>query len=175
MKKIIISVGLIAGMLLMSGCAQPEFNPNNKGFGFIQGKPYVMPKYVVSFEVENEARTVTNLGLCRKNGILWLRRDMVNQIGFLANGSDESALLRRNANTVKQMIRNGSAGCAYPLSNQEYQYVLHKQNQAQANANAKRSYYQQRQTNREIKKMNNYMQNKSFNRIKNGSTVPIFY
>ncbi len=166
MRKLIIGAVAVVGILLFSGCAgsQPTFNPKNIGFRFIQGKPYLMPKYVASFYVGNEARTVTSLGLCRRNGILWVRADVVNQIGFAANGSDESAVLRRNVNTVKQMMRNGSAGCSYPLSNQEYQYVLHMQNQAQANARVN------------SQNITNSLNNRRTNRaIRNSSYTPYNY
>jgi len=128
MKKYIIGAGMIAGMLLLSGCTQPSFNPNNKSVTFKDGKPYAIPHNTKFLRMDKEMINMlraSGVNQCRVGDYLWKSDKAEKQIE--SNMNNVGPVLYKS-------FRNGDMGCAKPLNKQEYQYWMNRSNQQSANA-----------------------------------------
>ncbi len=175
-KKLIIGAGMIAGILLLSGCtgSQPQprkFNPNNKTLEFIDGKPYYAPMYAIAKTMSKK----DTKGMKRDTGItcsagsaLWFEPSYLKVVENSNSKQDLSRLFKNG-------FRQGKIGCAKPLSNQEYQYRLNQQNQyaANARASAAQAQAQQNSYNNQIQQNNMQMQNRTNNIMRNVTNTNI--
>jgi len=133
-KKIMIGLGLI-GILVFTGCvgSQPQqqstFNKNNKSITFINGKPYFIPRMAKysNTQLKNIDNSYKKIG-CRNGDVFWFTG--------IAYCDIDATLQKYKTDVIKRHYNNGEIGCAKPLSNQQYQYVLNQQNQRAANARA---------------------------------------
>jgi len=129
-KTITIVIGL-GILLLFTGCTEPQLsvNQNNKKLTFVKGKPYAIPVNTISGKRLISAKQIKNARLigayCKKGDISWI-----------SNGVS-SLFDKYDGKTAGEIIRRDHlAGCASPLSKQEYEYRLNQQNQQQANNRA---------------------------------------
>ena len=134
MKNIVKKIGLgIVLAVAMIGCAQPQapfkFNPNNKGIAFVDGKPYRVPYGTQYAKANNKfvKKTGYKIG-CKRNSVWWIEDNLFKEFQQL-RGVDFGTL-------IVQAARNGKTGCVAPLSDKEYQYYLHREQQMAANARA---------------------------------------
>ena len=115
MKMKLISVLGLGVILLFSGCGQtqPSYNPNDKRIVFVKDKPYLIPANARYYPITYQVKLkYTNTTVtCNKGDIIHMSQELEY------------------------------ARCASPLSNQQYQYVLHQQqiNANRAATNAQRS------------------------------------
>jgi PBP1b-binding outer membrane lipoprotein LpoB len=129
MKKKLFTIVLFM-MMILSGCGQPQFNPNYRYVKFMNGKPYSMP-YAVNFRnMPVDAKMASELreiGIpCRKGNLLWYTRDLSSKMRNLKTEDD-----------MKQMTYSfyhaGKLRCEHPLNKQEYTYRMNQMNQQSAN------------------------------------------
>ena len=113
MKKIIT----MACILLLSSCAEPKVNTDERYIGLIQDKAYSLP-YNIDFThnplSSNRAKVLTNAGIpCREGDIEWNTRDL-KSIGN-RTGSRDGAL-----KVMYSFYKQGKLNCEHPLSKKEY-------------------------------------------------------
>lgn len=124
--------------LLLTGCVQPEFNRSNKGIAFVDGRPYAIPygsTYGYPFN-KNEPqllRDFRNAGVdCRIGDTFWVEASYKDELRKALTAKD----YQTHFAIISKAAAAGKAGCAHPLSRQEYEYMLHKENQEAAYRNA---------------------------------------
>lgn len=173
----------IALVLLLTGCGnnQPAFNSKNKGIKFVNANPYVIPYQTNSGLYEEKIkqqfeRMAQNsfVGSTKKYNVT---KEQMHLIKTSHIGAKE-ALLKCKLNNdllwfsskhmnkkatsllIAQGFINGTAGCAKPLSKEEYQHYLMRQQKAMANMQQQRQYQQQQQAafNSSMQQFNNNIQ-----------------
>ena len=126
MKKLIISLGVIAGMLLLSGCG---YDPLNRYVSFGNGKPYSTP-YGTIYKISNPSLR-HQMGINCPNGhAIWMEKRWFNSMRSKKPNRKQIKVF------FKKAVYDGLVGCVPPLSNREYQYMLNQQNQRNANQRA---------------------------------------
>ncbi len=175
MKKYIIGAGLLAGMMLLSGCTQPSFDPGNKTIRFVNGKPYAAP-YATNQALapidSQMAKSLRKYGVpCSKGDITWISTSYMNSIMKNVNPNDVDGISR----VFAKGYAKAKAGCAKPLNKQEYQYWMNKGNQNAANsrASAAQAQAQQNSYNNQIQQNNMQMQNRTNNIMRNVTNTNI--
>jgi hypothetical protein len=128
----IISAGFIF-VVIITGCVQPQtpytFNPNNKGIIFVDGKPYYVPYGTQNRTVTDKfIKMVGNKMGCKRNSVWWIDDNLVKEFQKMQNVDFNSLIL--------QAARKGRTGCTPPLSDKEYQYYMHREQQMAENARA---------------------------------------
>lgn len=129
MKQFItlLLIGLVG--LAFSGCSSSHptysinspFNSEDGYIAFLNGKPYYKPykaKYKRTPLKQIEAVYLASNGMnCTGGSLLWFANDL--NVPYSINGMSDLAI---------KMHKIGKSGCSNkPLSNQEYQYYLNKQ------------------------------------------------
>ncbi len=124
MKKSIIGLVAIVGMLLLSGCV---YDPHSRYVSFGNGKPYSTP-YGTIYKISNPTlRNQTGVN-CPNGYAFWIEKRLFKTLRT-KNRSQVRA-------TIRKAMRDAYAGCVPPLNNREYQFMLNQQNQSAANARA---------------------------------------
>ncbi len=159
MKKYIIGAGLLAGMMLLSGCGQPS--PNG-GLVSIHGKSYNMPSNTgwrrAPLEPIEAVYLASNGMNCRGGSVVWFASSLKNQVPNSINGMSDFAI---------KMHKQGKSGCSNPLSDKQYTYLLRQQNQRAANARAN-AQMQQQEYNQISNSLNTMSNNMA---IQNAATI----
>ena len=168
-KKLIIGAGLLAGMMLLSGCtgSQPAFNPGDKAITFVNGKPYAIP-YSANYDPMDEYKykMYKSVGYtCNMGNVIWGDRRLSPSINNAKNEDEIKSI-------IVTALRQGKIGCAKPLSKQEYQYRLNQQNQNSANS---RAYNQQQNYNNQVQSIQTQqqIQNRTDNIMRNVTNTNI--
>ena len=121
--KIIKWMGLI-GAIFLIGCAQPNFDPQDKYVLYAKGKAYTIP-FGVNYNAHIPKRSYALMrksGIpCSDNGITW------HEKRFSAEMREKSRHIRDVMYYMKYGYDHKLVGCAEPLRNKEYQYYLKKQ------------------------------------------------
>ena len=141
--KIFLNISLL---IFLNGCVSSHvpFNANNKSIVFLEGKPFAIP-YGANFlthTVKKSKSEIINgyadyMG-CKPGSLSWISTDFLKKL----DSKKVNALPTEQKYTFWQRVKNiGQAGCAYPLSKEEYYFYLNQQNQQAANARAA-TYYQ---------------------------------
>jgi len=122
MTKISLHTGVLA-VLLLGACTQPGFNKDKKAIKFAMDKQYYIP-----LEVSYNSRPIPDAYLsilrsigmdCRKDDLLWMAYDVRKEMNYSQNHGKE---------VIRKAYLAGEADCAHPLSDQEYQYRINRQN-----------------------------------------------
>jgi hypothetical protein len=122
MKKLSLHTGVLA-VLLLSACAQPGFDKNRKVLKFAMDKQYYIP-----MEVSYNSRPIPDgylsilrsVGMdCRKDDLVWMAYDVREEMNYYAQNNGKEI--------IRKAYLTGEAGCAHPLSDQEYQYRINQQ------------------------------------------------
>lgn len=144
--KIIIKIVAIIGMaLFFTGCAQPSFNPNIKHIVYVDGKPFRVPTYDTFYRKHTYNKNLEvdkkilnfyrqNGFICKEGDLLWAKNSVIEKVmkNFKSTGNRKKGYV-----IISSASKVGKAGCASPLSNQEYQFYRGKEMEASANARAK--------------------------------------
>ncbi len=147
-------------LLVMSGCAQPQFNRNNKGIKFILEKPYLIP-YGSSYQTEttvtkDDSDYLRGRGInCKQGSVVWVANDSKSKL---------TGNRIRVMNNFARLYKTGKSGCAKPLSKQEYRYVLNQQNQRSSNARAN-AQMQQQSINNTTNQLNEMARTQAINNV----------
>ena len=72
-------------------------------------------------------------GVCKKAAVFWVNKYFTSIHRGAKVGRDDPDYVKKYAKELKSWKRETQAGCAYPASNQEYQYMLNRQNQQNQN------------------------------------------
>lgn len=137
-KLISISVATI----LLAGCANPSFNPNNKQIVFVEGKPFRIP-YGASHTGKRFSNTVESREkmiaykreglICNMGDLLWIE-NYTGKAGVKIYKTDGKLA---GFSYIGKASREGKSGCVRPISNQEYNFYRSKEMEASANARAR--------------------------------------
>lgn len=115
-KKIKVFCFGFAGLVFVA-CA--GFNPNNKSVKFFNGQAYHVPYYTTYWEPYSgaAAERVSQAGVpCSSDAVVWVANNNIKNSGQLT------------PEVVRSAYSQGLLGCASPLSNQELQYIQHREN-----------------------------------------------
>lgn len=160
MKKYVSSYSIIlTSFMILTGCAtQPTYNPYNQGVEFQKNKPYKKPYMTDSLFLNSSSVSVlkdmAGVTFCEEGDILWTYLPNLKKgVWDFWNNTDQEAKLaartygtldakktvwQKFGNTINEMRQNGTAGCSHPMTDQEYNYFITKQNnqkyQAQQNS-----------------------------------------
>ncbi len=145
MKKMIkVFIGGILA-LIITGCAQPGFNPARQQIVFVEGVPFripvgasATPKRYRNNPIDNERLSVyKSYGLnCNYGDILWMENYTANQAvkTYKSNGKLAGYAY------VGQAHSQGRSGCVRPLTPQEFEYYKMKELDESANRRAYANY-----------------------------------
>lgn len=152
MKNVKYVIAALLSILILSGCVEPQFNPSSKVIIFENGKPYAVPKNsyygVANKKMMKPHRVVTSMPKkIRENSegdfrrlvmaayrggnialkqcklgvsVAWISKSAAKSIYAKDKDPVTSALGKSAA------FSTGEAGCASPLSKQEYEHYLNK-------------------------------------------------
>lgn len=134
--KIITSILGIGVALLLTGCAQPNFNPNDMRINFIEGKAFRLP-----------AGSMYSSGLIDSGDVqIFAKYGVKSRVGYaIWLSPKESAAFNTNvkykmyksyADGYAQFIKQGRAHLARPMSKSEIAYYTNQQNQSREDARA---------------------------------------
>jgi len=130
MKRKILAVSTFAGLALLTGCVQPQFDPNYRNVQFMNGKPYSIPYNVDYNDRPVNAKDVSYLKHvnipCRKGDLVWYTRDFSPKIKNAQSGYEKAQI-------VSSLYHAGKLRCEHPLNKQEYAYRMNQMNQQSAN------------------------------------------
>ena len=109
--------------ILLMGCAQPNFDPQDKYVLYANGKAYAIP-FGANYNAhirESGYRMIRSAGvICSNDGISWHEKRFSKKMN-----------LSRNASQLIKSIRYGYQknlfGCAEPLTKEEYKALAKKQ------------------------------------------------
>ena len=127
--KTIALVGIIA--LLFGGCAQPAFNQNKKHIIFVEGKSFRIPiasnwsRAFMHPEANKEKiKEYRKQGLTCKNGdLFWIEYYADKErVSLIDSGNKQKGYA-----FLGKSVRERKAGCAHPMSNQEYHFYREKE------------------------------------------------
>ena len=133
MKKIGLLIG--TGPIILTGCVQPQFNPNKKQIIFIEGKPFRVPystsnigyRYTNSAEDKERIETYKKEGLiCRVGDVLWVENSTAKKgLEIMSSKGKLEAYTY-----IGKMAREGKSGCVHSMSSQEYSHYRGKEMEA---------------------------------------------
>ncbi len=133
----LISMG--AAIILLAGCANPSFNPNNKQIVFVEGKPFRIP-----YGASHTGKRFTNTVESREKMTSYKREGLICNIGdllWIENYTAKTGVKIYKSEGklsgytyIGKASREGKSGCVRPISNQEYSFYRSKELEASANA-----------------------------------------
>ncbi len=134
-------INISVGILLLSGCASPSFNPNNQQIVFVEGKPFRIP-----YGVNHTGRMFTNTTESREKMTSYKQEGLICNIGdllWIENYTAKTGVKIYKAEGklagyayIGKAFRKGKSGCVHALSDQEYSFYRGKEMEASANARA---------------------------------------
>jgi len=131
MKKLGIVIG--AGIVLLTGCGQPEFSPNKMKVVMVEEEAFRIPqeaiynkrRYYNAPNIVASVKQNNRLGLnCKIGDLGWVeystREKFVQAKKELPTNSIEG--WEAVESLKREAIRTGKMGCAHPLTNKEYDF-----------------------------------------------------
>lgn len=143
MKHLGKIIGMSVGIILLVGCAQPQFNPNDKRIVMVEGKAFRVPKHGIIYNnmaySKNRKMDVELIKLNRKLGLNcnygdlnWMTKEVSDTYSKAYRAND-----MKMVESIKiEAIRSGKIGCVRPLSNQEYDFYRGQEMQQVADRRA---------------------------------------
>lgn len=148
----LLLIGIVAIPFTGCGTPKPQFNQSNKGIAFQNGKPYAVPygstySYINKFQLDvmnklatpnKEADASAKKGgfeelakMTYKGSNIAIQQCKLGDVMWVAPSAIEKAGDNRFGQLMYSMaaFNTGQARCVKPLSKQEYEYYLNKENQ----------------------------------------------
>ena len=128
MKKFYLVAITIVSTLFISGCGgEPSFNLAYQHIVMVDGKPFRIPSQ------SQYIRSTRATKFCKKGQLRWVSNSTTYHMNKMAKDGRSSDTITY---FIKQEGRIGKAGCARPISNQEYHFYHNKEVQAAADYRA---------------------------------------
>lgn len=134
-------ISMCVAIILLVGCANPSFNPNNKQIVFVEGKPFRIP-----YGAAHTGKRFTNTVESREKMTSYKREGLICNIGDLLwienyTGKNGVEIYKTKGKLsgyayIGKASREGKSGCVRPISNQEYSFYRSKELETSANARA---------------------------------------
>jgi len=140
-KKLLYGLGIF---LIISGCSQPGFNPNNQTITFVDGKPYRVPiastvsphAFTQSKHDQIRLKANRNRGLdCRVGDVVWMEPSVLLKFADILKLQGKQVAIQ----FIDNAAREGKVGCSHPMSDKEFKYYSQQFSQRDAQMAAKQA------------------------------------